>query len=303
MTIHRKPGPLARVRRGSALILVLIMTLSLAGLAMSAIFLSSSAGLLSRYYDRERNYRYAAEGAIALGKSRLMAGDTSLHLADTGATTLLSAATLKDASGVTIPTVLVNLYGGYTGDTIGIYGKFATFVAQAYDAGGTRMVRRLDLTQESFSRFAMFTNTFASGLSYGTGEFIKGRAWSNQGWASSGSPGPTYYDTVSAVTTVSGTATYVFGYQSGQAAIAMPTIAKLAALTGYASAANLQFTPVTATSGSVAPSQTSGSSTVDLSGEVVTTKPTVGTRVSASKIFTFLSVTRSAGLPAERPFR
>ena len=162
MNSHRLIGApnTAQVRRGSALILVLIMTLSLAGLAMSAIFLSSSAGLLSRYYDRESNYRYAAEAAIALGKSRIQRGDTTLQLLDTGAKLLLSASPLKDASNATIPRVLVNLYGANTGDTVGIYGQFITLLAQAYDSGGTRMVRRLDLTAESFSRFAMFTNTF-----------------------------------------------------------------------------------------------------------------------------------------------
>jgi hypothetical protein len=55
MNPNRQQLTLAHARKGSALILVLIMTLSLAGLAISAIYLSSSAGLLSRYYDRERN--------------------------------------------------------------------------------------------------------------------------------------------------------------------------------------------------------------------------------------------------------
>jgi hypothetical protein len=269
-----------RVRRGSALILVLIMTLSLAGLAMSAIFLSSSAGLLSRYYDRERNYRYAAEAAIALGKSRIQANDTSLALLDTGAKALLTAASTKDAAGNTIPRVLVNLYGANTGDTVGIYGQFITLLAQAYDSGGTRMVRRLDLTAESFSRFSMFTNTFSAGLAYGTGEFIRGRAHSNQGWNSVGPPGPTYYDTVSAHTTVSGTATYTYPSQNGAAVIAMPTIAKLAALPTYASNANLQFTPVTATSASASKTQTSGTGTVTLSGQAGGGNPVRGTRVS-----------------------
>ncbi len=263
------------------MILVLIMTLSLAGLAMSAIYLSSSAGLLSRYYDRERNYRYAAEAAIALGKSRIQAGDTSLHMLDTGAMALLTAASLKDANAVTIPRILVNLYGANTGDTVGIYGQFITLLAQAYDSGGTRMVRRLDLTAESFSRFAMFTNTFASGLAYGTGEFIKGRAHSNQGWGSSGSPGPQYFDTVSAHTTFSGTGQFTYPPIAGAALIPMPTIAKLAALTGYASGANLQFTPVTATSASNPVTQTNGmTASINLSGEMVTAKPTRGTRVS-----------------------
>jgi hypothetical protein len=271
-----------RGRRGSALILVLIMTLSLAGLAMSAIYLSSSAGLLSRYYDRERNYRYAAEAALALGKSRVQK-DTSFHPLDSGATTVMSATSLKDANGVTIPRVLVNLYAGYTGDTVGIYGKFITLLAQAYDSGGTRMVRRLDLTAESFSRFAMFTNTFSGGLCYGTGEFIKGRAHSNQIWNSCGPPGPTYFDTVSAASSILGTAIYTYPSQASVPVIPMPTIAKLAALTGYASGANLQFTPVTATSGSAAPTQTGpgvGASVTNMSGQVGGGNPTVGTRVS-----------------------
>jgi hypothetical protein len=276
-------GSVTRNRRGSALILVLIMTLSLAGLAISAIYLSSSAGLLSRYYDRERNYRYAAEAAIAIGKSRIQAGDTTLHLLDTGSQALLSAASLTDASGGTIPRILVNLYGANTGDTVGIYGQFVTLLAQAYDSGGTRMVRRLDLTAESFSRFAMFTNTFASGLSYGTGEFIRGRAHSNQGWGSSGSPGPQYFDTVSAHTTFSGTGQFAYPAVAGAAVIPMPTIAKLAALTTYASNANLQFTPQTSTSGSAAIVQGAswtGHPSINMSGEMVTANPTRGTRVS-----------------------
>jgi hypothetical protein len=271
----------ARIRRGSALILVLIMTLSLAGLAMSAIYLSSSAGLLSRYYDRERNFRYAAEAAIALGKSRLQSGDTSLHLPDDTAKTLLSAASLTDASGAVIPNVLVNLYGGYTGDTVGIFGQFATLLAQAYDAGGTRMVRRLDLTQESFAKFAMFTNTWPGGLSYGSGEFIKGRSHSNQGWGSSGTPPPTYYDTVSAHTTFAGTGTFTYPPMPGMPVIPMPTIAKLAALGTYASGAGLQFTPVTATSAAASKTQSSGTSgALQLSGQMGGGNPVRGTRVS-----------------------
>ena len=58
-------------RAGSALILVLVMTAGLAALAMSAIFLASSSSLMTKYYDRERNYRYAAEQALQVGVSRL----------------------------------------------------------------------------------------------------------------------------------------------------------------------------------------------------------------------------------------
>lgn len=285
MTPYRFIGSVTRNRRGSALILVLIMTLSLAGLAISAIYLSSSAGLLSRYYDRERNYRYAAEAAIAIGKSRIQAGDTTLHLLDTGSQALLSASSLTDANGTAIPRVLVNLYGANTGDTVGIYGQFITLLAQAYDSGGTRMVRRLDLTAESFSRFAMFTNTFSTSLSYGPGEFIRGRAHSNQGWGASGTPGPQFFDTVSWHNGASqGTGQYTYPAVPTAAVIPMPTVAKLAALTTYASNANLQFTPQTALSANAAKIQTgyaSGTGSINLSGQMsAAVHPTRGTRVS-----------------------
>ena len=51
-------------RRGSALVLVLLMTLAVAALALASIFMSSSANLLSRFYDKERSYRLTAESAI-----------------------------------------------------------------------------------------------------------------------------------------------------------------------------------------------------------------------------------------------
>ncbi len=78
-----------RARRGSALILVLLMTLAVAGLAVAAIFMSSSAGLLSRFYDRDRDFRLAAESGIELVRSRL-ARDTALGIPDTGMVQLLA---------------------------------------------------------------------------------------------------------------------------------------------------------------------------------------------------------------------
>lgn len=259
----------ARERRGSALILVMMLTLGFAALAMSAIYLTSSGGILTRLYERERDYRYAAEAALQQGKSRLNRDSTWRNaIPDTSYVQLDTGAVLVDAQGTNIPRVLVNTYVGYTGDTVGRFGQFLTIVSQAYDAGGTRHVRRLDLTAESFSRYAMFTNTWQSGLAYGNGEFIRGRAHSNGNWVSSGSPGPSYFDTVSAVGSVSGTATYNgIAAVSGAATIPFPTVSKLAALTTYASNGNLNFTPVSgafarATSGGTNVSGTSNANAV-----------------------------------------
>ena len=243
-------GQRARTRRGSALLLVLVLTLGFAALAMSAIYLTSSGGILLRLHERERDFRYAAEQALQQAKSRVNR-DTAFQrtIPETSYVRLDSGRVLTDAAGLVVPRSRVNTYVGFTGDTVGRFGQFVTIVSTAYDASGTRNVRRLDLTAESFSRFAMFTNTWPSGLAYGTGEFIRGRSHSNGNWASVGSPGPTYYDTVSAVGSVSGTATYSgITPVSGAAAIPFPTVAKLAALPGYATQGGLNFTPVSGSS-------------------------------------------------------
>lgn len=242
----RRGGRLT-ARRGSALLLVLLLSLAMSALALGAIALRSSGSLVTRYYERERDFRYAAEAAIALGKARANR-DTLLVVPRDSFVTLVSDAVLNDAEGQAIPRVRVTVHAGVTGDTSGRVGDFVTLIATASDGQGTRHVRRLDLTAESFSRFAMFTNTFPASLAYGTGEFIRGRAHSNQGWRSSGSPGPTYFDTVSAVGAITGTANYSGLPQlSGAATIPFPTVERLAELPGQATIGNLSFTPVSGT--------------------------------------------------------
>jgi len=236
-----------RARRGSTLLVVLILSVAIAALALSAIYLRSFGSLVARGFERERDFRYAAEAALALGKSRVNR-DTLLAIPSSGYGELFADSTLTDAGGVAIARARVTLDYAYTGDTSGRFGDFVTLLATASDAQGTRHVRRLDLTAESFSRFAMFTNTWQAGLSYGNGEFIRGRAHSNGNWASSGNPGPTYFDTVSAVGTIGGTANYSgIATRPGAAVIPFPTVAKLAALPVHATAGSLNFTPVSGT--------------------------------------------------------
>lgn len=233
-------------RKGAALLLVLIFLMGFATLAMSAIYLRSTGSMVLTLHERERDYRYAAEAALQQIKSRVNRDATwRATIPDDGYLQLNNGSSLTDAQGQPVPRVLVNTYVGYTGDTVGRFGTFLTLVSTAYDAGGTRHVRRLDLSGESFSKYAMFTNTWPAGLAYGDGEFIRGRAHSNANWVSVGSPGPTYFDTVSAVGTISGPANYSgIATQPGAAAIPFPTVAKLATLPVYATDGNLNFDPV-----------------------------------------------------------
>ncbi len=237
--------PLGADRRGGALLLVLFVTVALGAIAASAVALTRTTSLVSAYYERERDFRYAAEAGLAGGRSRVQR-DSTLVLPDSGFVTVARTPVL-DANGVALPRVGVTLYIGKSGITTGQYGQFVTVVARADDGRNTRYVRRLELAAENFARFAMFTNTWQSNLYYGTGEFIRGLAWSNQTWASYGSP--TYYDTVGAVSTINatnGTPTYVKGPASvkpNQAPIPMPTVSRIAFMPGYAAGANLSFTP------------------------------------------------------------
>ena len=227
------------------MLLVLFVTVALGAIAASAIALTRSTTLVSKYYERERDFRYAAEAGLAIGRSRVQR-DTTLKLPDSGFVTVPRTPIL-DANGVAIPRTGVTLYIGKSGITTGQYGQFVTVIARADDGSNTRYVRRLELAAENFARFAMFTNTWQSGLAYGTGEFIRGLAWSNQNWASYGSP--TYYDTVGAVSTIdtyAGSPTYVKGagaVKPNQAPIPMPTVSRLTFMPGYAAGANLAFTP------------------------------------------------------------
>jgi hypothetical protein len=187
------------------LILVLIMTLSLAGLAASAIYMAGNSGMLSRYHDKERDLTYAVETALELGKSRLQR-DTTLVLYDTGYRQLLTNQAVYTSTGAEVTGLTVNLYGAYTGDTAGVYVPYITLLATVSDAGGIRLARRLDLLAQSFARYALFVNNFPSTASIGLGEIGPGRVHSNNRFigASFGAPTPVFMDTVSVAGTISG---------------------------------------------------------------------------------------------------
>lgn len=231
-----------RVRRGSALILVLLMTLAVAALAIAAIFMTSSAGLLSRFYDRERLFRYSAESALQITRSRLEAED-GIAVPDTGVSVLLSGWQPRDADGALIPGVSVNVYAAATGDTTGREVPAVTLLAQAYDASGTRHVRRMDLRRESFSRYQFLVDSFPSGVTFGPGT-VAGRVHSNGDWTNTGS-GNAFLDTVSVVGSIGGAATFDIDSVVGAYPITYPSDSTFARLDSLALAAGLRITPAT----------------------------------------------------------
>ncbi len=234
-----------RLRRGSALILVLLMTLAVAGLAIAAIFLSSSAGLLSRFYDREREFRLGAESALEFVLSQLLV-DSTMAIPDTGVVQLLAGHTISDASDAVIPRVAVNVFAAATGDTTALGVPHLTLIAAAYDANGTRHVRRVDLRRESFSRYSLFADRFNASLVFSNGT-VTGRVHTNETWRSGAAA--VYKDTVTARVAFAGTGTFRSDSASGVPSIPFPSDSTYPRLDTLAALANLSFAPVN-TSGS-----------------------------------------------------
>jgi hypothetical protein len=234
-THRRKPGT-RRDRRGSALFLVLIMSAALAALALSAIFLSSHATLVTKAFDREREYRYAAEAALAMGRARL-SEDASIVLDDSLPTKLLDAEPILGADGQPIPNMKLTSWVARTGSKTGSDGLYASVIALAEDAstGGAKFVRRLELMEENFARFLDWSNDWARSGCYGTGEIMDGPVFSNQ---SIGVCGGWFKDTVASASTIGTSGTFDKGRLERQRRIELPSLARLERLRTYATAGN-----------------------------------------------------------------
>lgn len=238
-----------RARRGAALVLVLLMTGALAGLALSAVYLASSSTLMTKAFDREQDFKYAADAAVAVGKSRL--NHDPYALPDKDYRTIISGERVDAADGRPVPGLTVNVHVGLTGSTTGQFGRFASVVAEARDGRGARFVRRLELTQESFARFAYWTNieNQANGdpILFGGGDQLWGPVWSNDDieiMATGSGVNATFHDDV-------GTARTIINKPRGdfrkgpplerQDVIPLP-VSQVGRLPGYAAAGKLSFT-------------------------------------------------------------
>lgn len=229
------------------------MTLAVAALAVAAVFMSSSAGLLSRFYDRERDHRYAAESALEIVRARLER-DADLGVAPGGVSQLAAGLRIPVAAGPTSSDISVNVYAAVTGDTAGGGLPTVTLLAAAYDARGTRHVRRMDLRRRSFANYQLFVDSFPTGVTFGPGK-LSGRAHTNTVWrsAASAANAPTYADTVTAVGGFAGLGSFLADSVGGATPIAYPRDSTFAWMTGIASAANLSIAPASGGVGGFVP--------------------------------------------------
>lgn len=231
-------------RRGSALILTLVLTLSLASLATSAIYLGGNEQILANTYDQERTMRYADEAMLQMGKSTLNYDPYAVP--DTGFRIVQNNAAVMGADGNPIPGITTTMYIGPTSSNTGQFGRFVSVVAVANNLVGAKVVRRLELAQESFAKFAYWSNQESnngSPIFFNNNDQLWGPVWSND-QINIGSGGARFHGTVGTAQTVSGAGygTFDAGYSQNQKPIALPNNTTLSSLAGFASAAGFSFT-------------------------------------------------------------
>ncbi len=244
-TSHANPS--TRDRRGVALVFVLVFVVGMAALAMSSIFLASNANLLAKSYDKERDLKYAAEMGLQIGKSRVNQDPSILVMQPSQIDTIiLKNATLTDASGAPMTGIQVSVYVGPTGSTSGQFGRFSSIVSVATDSRKNAFIRRLELTQESFAKFAYWSNqenaTGASTIFFNNGDALWGPVWSND-TINIGSGRATFHDDVGTVWVVNGANYGVFskGYKQYQKPIALPSTSVLLTLKTISASSGWDF--------------------------------------------------------------
>src|SRR5579883_82394 len=245
---HASARPSAR--RGSAVFVVMIMTVALAALAGSAVLLTSGARLVSNYHNQERDLRYGGEAALQDGISDLT--NNPYVLPDSGYVQIASNAQLVAADAAPVPGVVYDLFAGPTGAASQQRGRFVTLVAIAKDTTRKRQfVRRVELNQETFARFAYFSVT-ENGICFGSNDRLNGPVFSDDVITTCGSPQKAdFMDSVWTPQTFvngnPGADTLYKGWTKVAKPLQLPSTAKLAGLYPIAAASQTEFfTPNTA---------------------------------------------------------
>ena len=229
--------------RGIALVTVLLVTLVVLTLMSTAAVLGGNTALVTRYRQRETLLTTVADAGIEEARSAV--NGTRTLMPDTGYKLFETRAVVYDAVGNAIPNVTRTTYIGPTGITSGQYGVFASVVTIAKDVFGNTVVRRGEIDQESFAKYAYFTNT--EGLIYfANNDQIYGPVHSND-VINIVASGATFYGPVSTAKTISGRqyGTYKQGFTENAGKIGFPTTADLNKLKAQATPGNMLITSTT----------------------------------------------------------
>ena len=157
--------------RGIALVVVLLVVLAVAAIIAGAALLGSNTSLIAKHQARLSVLETVADAGLEEARSRI--NGNKAQYPDSGYNILEAGVAVYDASGAVIPNVKRWLYVGPSGVTSGQYGVFGSVVSVAQDPQGNRVIRRGEVYQESFSKYAYFT-TIEGAIVFANGDQIQG---------------------------------------------------------------------------------------------------------------------------------
>jgi len=230
-----KPSTYLRDERGIALVVVLFMALIVGAISAGATLVSSNARLINRYTDAQSALQAAADAGLEETRSKIN-GNPALY-PDSLYSTLENGAAVYDADGQIVPGLKRWIYVGPSGVTTGQYGVFGSVVSVVEDQAGNRVVRREEIVQESFAKYAYFTDVEPSYIAFGGGDQITGPVHTND-YLKIYSSGATFLGPVETAKTVQGGqyGTFAQGYTENAPYIPMPNTADLNKLRAQAQA-------------------------------------------------------------------
>ncbi len=225
---------------GFALVVTMLVVLVVSALATGAVLVGGNHTLANRYYERSNQLEIAANSGLEYARA-LVNGDPSIY-PDSAYATLEDGVAVTDGNGNPIPGVKRWLYVGPTGVTTGQYGIFGSVVSITRDDGGGEVIRRSQVYQESFAKYAYFTDIEPSNISFGGGDAIFGPVHSNSDIKIYAS-GATFHQDVRTAQTVPSpqNGTFMMGYEEYVPRIEMPQTADLSDVTAQAAAGGTAF--------------------------------------------------------------
>ena len=231
----------ARNRNGFALPLTILVMLALASVAAAASFTTMGTTLVRNNYARDDLLGRYADEAIEAVRAQLN-GTPDLY-PDSGYATIEHDEPVLDAAGQPIPGVTRSVYVGPIGVTSGQYGVHGAIIAVTRDAGGGIAIRRGGVVQESFSKYAYFTN-YEGEIVFGGGDQIFGPVHSNDNITiHNAANAATFHGPVSTAGTISNKnrANFRDGYRERVSPIPLPDVADLNKLRAQAEAGGTAF--------------------------------------------------------------
>ena len=149
-------------RRGFALLTVLLIAVVGAVLALASGMMAMSNVLVQASSDRAAVVDDVALSGLEIERSRLNARLDTVPLS--GYITVESDVTVPNSGGVRRTTWISRLGNSDSLSTTGEFGVQAEIVSKAVDPSGNVAIRRVQMYQESFARYASFTDIARSGV-------------------------------------------------------------------------------------------------------------------------------------------